>query len=128
MSEYMAAQMDRQIEGAQCDNEQLREDLRRLRYALGDHDSKLTASQLTRSAHELCQKAAKWDEWHEAQTRVEAEMPDGWAFVIQCSPGDWDTYLTDPDGERISYDRDCDTLAQQMISAIDEARAARSDA
>ncbi len=44
--------------------------------------------------------------------------------MIQCSPGDWDAYLTDPDGERINYDRDCDTLAQQMNAAVDEARAA----
>lgn len=96
----------------------------RLRYALGDSDGKLTTSQLTRRAYELFQKAAKWDEWHEAQNRVETEMPEGWAFVIQCSPGDWDVYLTDPDGERVNYDRDCDTLAQQMNSAVDEARAA----
>mgnify|MGYP003453940383 FL=1 len=96
----------------------------RLRFALGDGDRKLTNSQLVRRAHELQQKAAKWDEWHEAQNRVETEMPEGWSFVIQCSPGDWDTYLTDPDGERINYDRDCDTLAQQMSAAVDEARAA----
>lgn len=101
-------------------------DLERLRYALGDGKGKLTASQLTRRAYELFQKAAKWDEWHEAQNRVEAEMPEGWAFVIQCSPGDWDIYLTDPDGERVDYDRDCETLAQQMNSAVDEARAATS--
>lgn len=100
------------------------ETLTRLRFALGDPDGKLNAAQLTRRAYELFQKAAKWDEWHEAQNRVETEMPQGWAFVIQCSPGDWDTYLTDPDGERINYDRDCDTLAQQMNAAVDEARAA----
>ena len=100
------------------------ETLTRLRFALGDPDGKLNAAQLTRRAYELFQKAAKWDEWHEAQNRVETEMPQGWAFVIQCSPGDWDTYLTDPDGERIKYDRDCDTLAQQMNAAVDEARAA----
>jgi hypothetical protein len=104
-----------------------REKLGRLRYALGDGDGKLTASQLTRRAYELFQKAAKWDEWHEAQNRVEEEMPEGWAFVIQCSPGDWDIYLTDPDGERVAYDRDCDTLAQQMSSAVDQARAAASN-
>jgi len=100
------------------------ETLTRLRFALGDPDCKLNAAQLTRRAYELFQKAAKWDEWHEAQNRVETEMPPGWAFVIQCSPGDWDVYLTDPDGERIDYDRDCDTLAQQMNAAVDEARAA----
>lgn len=103
---------------------QAADELERLRFALGDGEGKLTASQLTRRAYELFQKAAKWDEWHEAQNRVETEMPEGWAFVIQCSPGDWDVYLTDPDGERIDYDRDCDTLAQQMNSAVDEARAA----
>lgn len=102
--------------------------LGRLRFALGDGEGKLTASQLTRRAYELFQKAAKWDEWHEAQNRVETEMPEGWAFVIQCSPGDWDIYLTDPDGERIDYDRDCDTLAQQMNSAVDQARAAKGKA
>ena len=96
----------------------------RLRFALGDGDRKLTDSQLCRRAHELRGKADKWDEWHEAQNRVETEMPAGWAFVIQCSPGDWDAYLTDPDGERINYDRYCDTLAQQMNAAVDEARAA----
>lgn len=96
----------------------------RLRFALGDGARKLTDSQLVRRAHELQQKATKWDEWHEAQNRVETEMPQGWAFVIQCSPGDWDLYLTDPDGERIDYDRDCETLAQQMNAAVDEARAA----
>ena len=100
------------------------ETLTRLRFALGDPDCKLNASQLTRRAYELFQKAAKWDEWHEAQNRVETEMPQGWSFVIQCSPGDWDLYLTDPDGERIDYDRDCDTLAQRMNAAVDEARAA----
>jgi hypothetical protein len=100
------------------------ETLTRLRFALGDPDGKLNAAQLTRRAYELFQKAAKWDEWHEAQNRVETEMPTGWAFVIQCSPGDWDVYLTDPDGERVNYDRDCDTLAQQMNAAVDEARAA----
>ncbi len=100
--------------------------LERLRFALGDADCKLTASQLTRRAHELHQKASRWDEWCEAQNRVETELPEGWAFVIQCSPGDWDVYLTDPDGERIDFSRDCDTLAQQMNSAIDEARAAAS--
>lgn len=100
------------------------ETLTRLRFALGDPDGKLNAAQLTRRAYELFQKAAKWDEWHEAQNRVETEMPQGWAFVIQCSPGDWDVYLTDPDGERVNYDRDCDTLAQQMNAAVDEARAA----
>ena len=98
--------------------------LNRLRFALGDGDGKLTSSQLVRRGYELHQKAAKWDEWFEAQNRVETEMPAGWAFVIQCSPGDWDLYLTDPDGTRIDYDRDCDTLAQQMGSAIDQARAA----
>ena len=103
---------------------QAAEALERLRYALGDGEGKLTASQLTRRAYELSQKAAKWDEWHEAQNRVETEMPEGWAFVIQCSPGDWDLYLTNPDGERVPYDRDCDTLAQQMSSAVDHARAA----
>lgn len=97
--------------------------LERLRYALGDGEGKLTASQLTRRAYELFQKAAKWDEWHEAQNRVETEMPEGWAFFIQCSPGDWDTYLTNPDGERVHFDRGCDSLASQMDSAIEEARA-----
>lgn len=95
----------------------------RLRFALGDGDNKLTSSQLVRRGYELHQKAAKWDEWHEAQNRVETEMPEGWAFVIQCSPGDWDLYLTNPDGDRVPYDRDCDTLAQQMSSAVDHARA-----
>ena len=33
---------------------------------------------------------------------------------VPLGSGDWDAYLTDPDGERINYDRDCDTLAQQM--------------
>ena len=72
----------------------------RLRFALGDGDGKLTDSQLARRAYELSQKARNWDDWHEAQNRIEAEMPEGWAFVVQCSPGDWDVYLTDPDGER----------------------------
>lgn len=124
MSNQAEAMMQGQIEGAQSENEVLRENLHRLRYALGDYDRKLTISQLTRRAYVLFQKAAKWDEWHEAQNRVETEMPAGWAFVIQCSPGDWDVYLTDPDGERVNYDRDCDTLAQQMNAAVDEARAA----
>lgn len=128
MSNQCEAMMQDQIEGAQCENEALRRLVDRLRFALGDPDGKLTHSQLTRRAHELQQKSEKWDEWHEAQNRVETEMPDGWAVVVQCSPGDWDVYLTDPDGERIDYDSDCDTLAQQMNSAIDHARAAKSDA
>lgn len=100
--------------------------LTRLRFALGDGDNKLTGSQLVRRGYELQQKAAKWDEWCEAQNRVETEMPEGWAYVIQCSPDDWDTYLTDPDGERVAYDRDCDSLAQHMNAAVDHARAAKS--
>ena len=107
--------------------QRLRADAERLRYALGDAERKLNVSQLTRRAYELFEKAAKWDDWHEAQNRVETEMPEGWAFVIQCSPGDWDTYLTNPDGERVSHRDDCDTLAQQMHSAVDVARAARQD-
>lgn len=105
----------------------LRADAERLRYALGDSEGKLNASQLTRRAYELFQKAAQWNDWCGAQNRVETDMPEGWAFVIQCSPGDWDTYLTDPDGERVSHRDDCDTLAQQMNSAVDVARAARQD-
>jgi len=126
MSNQAEAMMQDQIEGAQSENERLREELHRLRYALGDGEGKLNTSQLVRRAYELFQKAAKWDDWSEAQARVETEMPPGWAFVIQCSPGDWDVYLTDQDGERINYDRDCDTLAQQMNAAVDEARAARA--
>ncbi len=118
-AEYM---MRDQIEGARSENDRLREELHRLRYALGDGEGKLNTSQLVRRAYKLSQKAAKWDDWCEAQNRVETEMPSGWAFVIQCSPGDWDLYLTDPDGERVNYDRDCDTLAQQMNAAVDEAR------
>lgn len=126
MSNQAEAMMQDRIEGVQSENEALREELHRLRYALGDGEGegKLNTAQLVRRAYELFQKAAKWDDWCEAQNRVETEMPNGWAFVIQCSPGDWDTYLTDPDGERIDYDRDCDTLAQQMNAAVDEARAA----
>ena len=101
-----------------------RDALHRLRYALGDGDAKLSTAQLVRRAYELFQKAAKWDAWAEAQNRVEAEMPPGWSFVIQCSPGDWDAYLTDDDGDHVSFDSDCDTLAQKMNDAIDHARAA----
>lgn len=96
--------------------------LYRLRFALGDGEGKLTHSQLTRRAHELRQKAAKWDEWYEAQNQIEQDMPEGWAFVIQCSPGDWDLYLLNADGERVQFDRDCDSTAQVMQSAIECAR------
>lgn len=96
-----------------------RELLERLRFALNDAEAKLNPAQLTRRAHELRQKAAKWDEWCEAQNRIEQDMPDGWAFVLQCSPGDWDLYLTDPDGGRVAFDHDCDSTAQRMNSAID---------
>lgn len=125
MSNQAEAMMQDQIEGAQSENEALREELHRLRCALGDGEGKLNTSQLVRRAYVLFQKAARWDEWCEAQNRIEAEMPEGWAFVVQCSPGDWDVYLTDPDGERVNYDSDCDTLAQQMNAAVDEARAAK---
>lgn len=103
---------------------ELRTLLDRLRFALGDGDRKLTNSQLVRRAHELAQKAMKWDDWSDAQTRLDAEMPMGWAFVIQCSPEDWDLYLTDADGERVQFDHDCDTAAQAMNSAVDHARKA----
>lgn len=96
----------------------------RLRFALGDGDRKLTDSQLVRRGHELAQKAMKWDDWSDAQTRIEADMPGGWAFVIQCSPDDWDLYLTDADGERVQFDHDGETLAQAMNSAVDHARKA----
>lgn len=108
------------------ENETLRKDLLRLRYALGDGEEKLSVSQLTRRAYELANKSKKWDEWAEAQERIESEMPPGWSFVIRCSPGDWSLSLTDPDGEPIDFNGDCDTLAQKMNAAIDEARAARS--
>ena len=123
VSDVEAAERARQAAEVQ----RLRAAAERLRYALGDGEGKLNVSQLTRRAYELFQKAAKWDDWHEAQNRVETEMSEGWAFVIQCSPGDWDTYLTNPDGERVSHRDDCDTLAQQMHSAVDVARAARQD-
>lgn len=103
---------------------ELRTLLDRLRFALGDPDRALTDSQLTRRTHELRQKASKWDDWHEAQNRIETDMPEGWAFVLQCSPGDWDLYLTNPDGEHVEFDRDCDNTAQLMNSAVDHARAA----
>lgn len=96
----------------------------RLRFALGDGERKLTDSQLARRAHELAQKAIKWDDWSDAQTRLDADMPEGWAFVIQCSPGDWDLYLTDADGERVQFDHDCETAAQAMNNAVDHARKA----
>lgn len=98
----------------------------RLRFALGDPEQTLTGPQLTRRAHELRQKAAKWDDWSNAQTRLESDMPEGWAFVLQCSPGDWDLYLTNPDGEHVDFDRDCDTAAAVMNSAVEHARAAAS--
>lgn len=101
--------------------------LERLRYALGDSNGHLTESDLVHRGHELHRKAALWDDWEAAQNRVETEMPEGWAFVIQCSPGDWDAYLTDPDGERIPFDHGCESLASQMDSAVEEARAARSE-
>jgi len=124
MSNQCEAMMQGHIEGALTEHERLLSLVDRLRLALVDGERKLSDSQLVRRAHELSQKARKWDEWHEAQVRIEEEMPDGWAFVIQCSPGDWDAYLTNPDGERVAHDTDCETLAQQMNGAVDKARAA----
>jgi hypothetical protein len=92
--------------------------LERLRFALGDPDGKLTASQLARRAHEMRQKAARWDDWHEAQNSIETEMPQGWRFVLDCSPGDWSLDLLDPDGNRVDFDTDCDSTAQMIRSAI----------
>ena len=96
--------------------------LTRLRFALGDPDGKLTASQLTRRAHEVRQKADRWDDWHEAQNEIETAMPQGWRFVLDCSPGDWSLDLLDPDGNRVDFDNDCDSTAQMMRSAIACAR------
>ena len=96
--------------------------LKRLRFALGDPDGKLSASQLTRRAHELRQKAARWDDWHEAQNEIETQMPQGWRFVLDCSPGDWSLDLLDPDGNRVGFDTDCDSTAQMIRSAIECAR------
>ena len=96
--------------------------LTRLRFALGDPDGKLTDSQLTRRAHEVRQKADRWDDWHEAQNEIETAMPQGWRFVLDCSPGDWSLDLVDPDGNHVQFDHDCDTTAQMMRSAIACAR------
>lgn len=96
--------------------------LTRLRFALGDPDGKLTASQLTRRAHEVHQKARKWDDWCEAQTSIETEMPEGWRFVMDCSPGDWSLDLVDPDGNHVQFDHDTDSTAQMIHSAIECAR------
>ena len=103
MSNHAESMMQDQMVGAACENEALRKDLLRLRYALGDVEEKLSVSQLTRRAYELSNKAKKWDEWAEAQERIESEMPPGWSFVIQCSPGDWSLSLTDPDGDPIDF-------------------------
>jgi hypothetical protein len=96
--------------------------LTRLRFALADPECKLTASQLTRRAHEIHQKAAKWDDWHEAQNNIETQMPQGWRFVLDCSPGDWSLDLVDPDGNHVEFDHDCDSTAQMIRSAISCAR------
>jgi len=94
----------------------------RLRYALDDPDCKLTQSQLTHRVHELRQKAARWDDWCNAQARIEQEMPQGWRFVFDCSPGDWGLSLFDPDGNDVEFDRDHDSVAQAISSAISCAR------
>jgi len=96
--------------------------LNRLRFALGDPDCKLTESQLVRRGHEVRQKADKWDAWAEAQTEIETQMPQGWRFVLDCSPGDWDLYLADPDGNHVEFCRDCDNTAQMILSAIETAK------
>ena len=128
MSNQCEAMMQGHIDGALIEHERLRSLVDRLRFALGDGERKLNDSQLVRRADVLTHKARKWDEWHEALVRIEDEMPEGWAFVIQCSPGDWDAYLTNPDGERVAHDTDCETLAQQMNGAVDKARAATTGA
>ena len=92
-----------------------------VQYALGDTDRKLTPSQLTRRAHEFRQKADRWDEWCEAQNRVEKDMPQGWRVVLEMSPGDWSIYLEDPDFERVEFDQDYDTTAQRIHSAVEAA-------
>lgn len=107
-----------------AERDALRADAVRVRWALGDGDGKLNTSQLVARAYDLFGKAAKWSEWDEAQGRVDTEMPDGWAFVIQCSPGDWDLYLTNPDGDRVEFDGGCEPLAVQLNEAIDAARGA----
>jgi hypothetical protein len=98
--------------------------LERLRFALGDPDGTLTDSQLVRRGHELRQKAAKWETWTEALDEIETQMPEGWRFVLDCSPGDWSLSLLDPDGNDVEFDRDCDNTAQMINSAIETARAA----
>lgn len=102
--------------------------LMRLRYALGVAEgTPMTPAQLVYMASQMRQKAAKWDEWVNAQAAIEAEMPEGWAFEIRCSPGDWDTALYDPDHERVRFDRDDETTAQMMLSAIEHAKKLAED-
>jgi len=99
----------------------------RLRFALGDPDGKMNDAQLTRRAHEVHQKADKWDDWHEAQNEIETKMPEGWRFVLDCSPGDWSLDLVDPDGNHVEFDHDCDSTAQMIRSAIDAAIASTQE-
>lgn len=95
----------------------------RIRFALGDPDGSMTLAQLTRHADLLRQKAASWDVWSQAQGRVEKEMPKGWAVSIQCSPGDWDLWLSDPEGERVDFSHDdSETMAEVINEAINAAR------
>ena len=107
------------------DAEALRPDLlTRLRFTLNDAEKKLTDSQLVRRAHELAQKARNWDEWDDAQTAIEEQMPEGWSVVLNCSPGDWSIDLIDPEGERVQFEQGCYSTAEIIHSAIRAARAA----
>lgn len=100
--------------------------VRLIRRAMGDYAGEMSEAQLVYEISQAHGKAKKWDEWAEVQNEVEAEMPEGWSVELRMSPGDWDICLFDPDHSSVSFDRDCDTTAQTIRSAIDHAIEAAS--
>lgn len=74
-----------------------------LSQAIAQRDQKdQQVAQLQAENRRLREDASKWAEWVEAQRSIEEDLPDGYAVMLQCSPGDWSLSFRDPDGEEIN--------------------------